>query len=103
VTSRSPPSPTQEWGSVLATAVPAAPPRTHARDTPAASILAYSPPLGRLGVHAVADDGVLHHESVSAGHELRADARPERTVAPGGSHRLLWHRPKYPKLADYPD
>lgn len=40
---------------------------------PAVSIHAYSPPLARLGVYAVSDDGALGRETVSAGHELRAD------------------------------
>lgn len=42
-------------------------------DTPAVSIHAYSPPLRRLGVYAVAEDGALERESVPATHELRAD------------------------------
>jgi mannose-6-phosphate isomerase-like protein (cupin superfamily) len=41
-------------------------------DTPAVSIHAYSPPLARLGVYAVAPDGALRRESVAATHELTA-------------------------------
>ncbi len=45
-------------------------------DVPAVSIHAYSPPLRRMGVYAVADDGALRREPVAAGHELRADPTP---------------------------
>ena len=41
-------------------------------DTPAVSIHAYSPPLARLGVYALAPDGALRRESVAATHELKA-------------------------------
>lgn len=37
----------------------------------AVSIHAYSPPLARLGVYALSDDGALRRESVAAAHELR--------------------------------
>ena len=40
--------------------------------TSAVSIHAYSPPLSRLGVYALAPDGALRPESVSAAHELKA-------------------------------
>jgi mannose-6-phosphate isomerase-like protein (cupin superfamily) len=47
--------------------------RVHgAGDAPAVSIHAYSPPLARLGVYAVADDGTLRREPVAATHELTA-------------------------------
>jgi hypothetical protein len=39
-------------------------------DEPAVSIHAYSPPLARLGVYAVAPDGALRREPVAATHEL---------------------------------
>jgi mannose-6-phosphate isomerase-like protein (cupin superfamily) len=39
-------------------------------DTPAVSIHAYSPPLRRLGVYSVSDDGALRREAVSGSHEL---------------------------------
>lgn len=42
-------------------------------DTAAVSIHAYSPPLRRLGVYGVGDDGALERESVDASHELHAD------------------------------
>jgi mannose-6-phosphate isomerase-like protein (cupin superfamily) len=52
--------------------------RVHGVDrTPAVSIHAYSPPLARLGVYALSDDGALRRESVSASHELRSDTGPE--------------------------
>jgi hypothetical protein len=41
---------------------------------PAVSIHAYSPPLDRLGVYALGDDGALRRETVPATHELGADA-----------------------------
>lgn len=47
---------------------------------PAVSIHAYSPPLARLGVYAVADDGALGRETVSASHELRADTDPHAST-----------------------
>ena len=37
---------------------------------PAVSIHAYSPPLRRLGVYSVGDDGALRREPVAASHEL---------------------------------
>jgi hypothetical protein len=37
----------------------------------AVSIHAYSPPLMRMGVYGVADDGTLRREAVGATHELR--------------------------------
>jgi len=37
---------------------------------PAVSIHAYSPPLRRLGVYSVGDDGALRREAVAASHEL---------------------------------
>ena len=43
-------------------------------DAPAVSIHAYSPPLARMGVYAVSDDGALRRESVAATHELRSAA-----------------------------
>ncbi len=43
---------------------------------PAVSIHAYSPPLVRMGVYGVADDGTLRREAVGATHELRAGGRP---------------------------
>lgn len=45
-------------------------------ETPAVSIHAYSPPLRRLGVYGLSDDGVLRRESVAATHELRSDPAP---------------------------
>ena len=42
----------------------------------AVSIHAYSPPLVRMGVYGVADDGTLRREAVGATHELRAEGRP---------------------------
>lgn len=54
--------------------------RVHGVDqTPAVSIHAYSPPLARLGVYALSDDGALRRESVAARHELRSDSRPRPT------------------------
>lgn len=46
---------------------------------PAVSIHAYSPPLRRLGVYALSDDGVLARESVAASHELRSESGPLHT------------------------
>lgn len=43
------------------------------------SIHAYSPPLRRLGVYALSDDGALRRESVAATHELRSDPGPAPT------------------------
>ena len=40
--------------------------------TESVSIHAYSPPLARLGVYAVAEDGTLQREPVAATHELTA-------------------------------
>ena len=37
---------------------------------PTVSIHAYSPPLRRLGVYSVGDDGALRREPVAASHEL---------------------------------
>ena len=39
-------------------------------ETPAVSIHAYSPPLRRLGVYSVSDDGAPRRETVPASHEL---------------------------------
>ena len=39
-------------------------------ERPAVSIHAYSPPLRRLGVYSVSDDGALRRETVPASHEL---------------------------------
>jgi mannose-6-phosphate isomerase-like protein (cupin superfamily) len=51
--------------------------RVHGVDrTPAVSIHAYSPPLARLGVYALSDDGALRRESVAASHELRSEPTP---------------------------
>ena len=36
------------------------------------SIHAYSPPLRRMGVYAVSDEGALQRESVAPTHELRS-------------------------------
>jgi mannose-6-phosphate isomerase-like protein (cupin superfamily) len=44
--------------------------------TPAVSIHAYSPPLVRMGVYGVADDGTLRREAVGATHELRLQGGP---------------------------
>jgi mannose-6-phosphate isomerase-like protein (cupin superfamily) len=41
-------------------------------DTPAVSIHAYSPPLARLGVYVLSDEGVLRREPMAATHELRS-------------------------------
>jgi mannose-6-phosphate isomerase-like protein (cupin superfamily) len=41
-------------------------------ETTAISIHAYSPPLARLGVYAVGEDGTLQREPVAATHELTA-------------------------------
>jgi mannose-6-phosphate isomerase-like protein (cupin superfamily) len=42
----------------------------------AVSIHAYSPPLVRMGVYGVADDGTLRREAVGATHELRLQGGP---------------------------
>jgi mannose-6-phosphate isomerase-like protein (cupin superfamily) len=44
--------------------------------SPAVSLHAYSPPLARMGVYAVAPDGALRRDSVSATHELRHGDQP---------------------------
>jgi mannose-6-phosphate isomerase-like protein (cupin superfamily) len=41
-------------------------------ESSAVSIHAYSPPLARLGVYALAPDGALRREPVAASHELTA-------------------------------
>jgi hypothetical protein len=46
---------------------------SHAGGGPAVSVHAYSPPLSRLGVYEVADDGALRRLSVPPESELRAD------------------------------
>lgn len=43
------------------------------------SIHAYSPPLRRLGVYALSDDGALRRESVEATHELRSESAAQNT------------------------
>jgi len=40
------------------------------------SIHAYSPPLRRMGVYAVSDEGALQRESVAPTHELRSTGAP---------------------------
>jgi hypothetical protein len=43
----------------------------HAGDVPAVTIHAYSPPLRRMGVYVIADDGTLLREPVDDDEELR--------------------------------
>ena len=51
-------------------------------ESAAVSIHAYSPPLERLGVYSMTDDGALRRETVPASHELGAANHVSRAARP---------------------
>ncbi len=60
----------------------------HAGADPAVTLHVYSPPLGRMGAYAVAEDGVLARHPLASGqelrpHERRPSAHPPAPALPG--------------------